>query len=88
VPLAKQHKLGSTNISTADIAGVEQGVKKIMCSTSSAHMGVPDLLKYGTRGGMEWERWPDKINIERLGDLMVVLINGGKQGSNPTAGRI
>jgi hypothetical protein len=39
-------------------------------------MSVPDLLKYGTRGGIKWERWRDKVNIERLGDVMMMLMNG------------
>jgi hypothetical protein len=42
-------------------------------------MSVPDLLKYGTRGGMNRERWPDKVNIERLGGVMMMLMNGGKE---------
>jgi hypothetical protein len=52
-----------------------------MCSTSSVHMSVPDLLKYGTRGGMKWERWRDKVNIERLRDVMMMLMNGGKEAT-------
>ena len=69
------------NISTEDIDEVETGVKKLMCNTSSVHMSVPDLLKYGTRGGMKWERWRDKVNIERLGDVMMMLMNGGKEAT-------
>jgi hypothetical protein len=44
-------------------------------------MSVPDLLKYGTRGGMKWERWRDKVNIERLGDTLVMLVSGGKEAT-------
>ena len=78
---AAVYKLRFMNISTADIAEVEQGVKNLMCKTSSVHTSVPDLLKYGTRGGMKWERWPDKVNIERLGDVMMILMNGGKEAT-------
>ncbi len=60
------YKLRFINISTEDIDVVETGVKKLMRRTSSVHMSVPDLLKYGTRGGMKWERWRDKVNIERV----------------------
>jgi hypothetical protein len=41
-------------------------------------MSVPDALKYGTRGGIKWEPWPDKVNVQRLADAMGMLMNGGK----------
>jgi hypothetical protein len=44
-------------------------------------MGVPDALKYGTRDGMNWEPWPDKVNIQRLTDAMGMLMNGGKDAT-------
>jgi hypothetical protein len=45
-------------------------------------MSVPDALKYGTRGGMNWEPWPDKVNIQRLTDAMGMLMNGVKKAQN------
>jgi hypothetical protein len=30
---------------------------------------------------MNWERWRDKVNIERLGDVTMMLMNGGKEAT-------
>jgi hypothetical protein len=46
--------------------------KLSVCASS-----VPDDLKYGTRGGMAWEPWGDKINIRRLTDLMTIIREDG-----------
>ena len=78
---AAAYKLRFMNVPSADIARVESGVKRLLCNTSHVHMSVPDALKYGTRGGMNWEPWPDKVNIQRLTDAMGMLMNGGKDAT-------
>ena len=65
------YRLRFMNVSAADVAAVEAGVKKLMSTRSGVHNSVPDDLKYGTRGGMAWEPWGDKINIRRLIDLII-----------------
>ena len=71
------YKLRFMNVSARDIADVEAGVKALMTRRSGVHSSVPDDLKYGTRGGMAWEPWGDKINIRRLTDLMTIIREDG-----------
>ena len=75
-----QYRLIYLNATIAEIDQHQASISRMLCKAAHAPHNLPNLLKYGSRGGMHWDKWSDVVNIERLLIIMKGVNSPGATG--------